>query len=527
MKGRRKDKTVMIGWLMFLSQLLLLLFVARWLTAQYGDEQNRLREEVKLVFDQTHESMTTTLLDRKINMLLDTTEGGKERTREFILGNDSSILGGIPVKLNIRHKKEDSLAGHRGTRRIIMADGWSDTKDRTEIFINGKDTIVGRIKPLPDPPDIKDGPGAFSRITINPSEKDSFSQPIAAKALRMIVFKVMEDVNESFGVKLDTALFRKAFEKELNKKSMPFSAYQADVKTGDTTFVFTTEGDSDKQSLSVTGQKPYLFKKIIPQISFSLVLLLLGAFSFILAYRSLIKQKRLAIQKDSFISNISHELKTPVATTKVALEALSNYNALLDPKRSRDYLHMASWEMDRLENLISRILNTMQSETGSLTLERETFDLVQLIRGLIDAILPLAKEKPVQLIVEGGHTELMIYADRLHLQGALYNLLDNALKYGGDDIRVVVDRLEQQQAGVLIMVSDNGPGIPEEYRSKIFEKFFRVPSGNRHDVKGHGLGLSYTRSAIEAHEGKITLQSRKLAGTSFIITLPDNIPNED
>lgn len=266
----------------------------------------------------------------------------------------------------------------------------------------------------------------------------------------------------------------------------------------------------------------YIMGKLSPQITLSLLLIALTSFTFVLLYRNLVKQRRLTQFKNDLISNITHELKTPIATVSVAIEALKNFHAMEDPRRTEEYLDISNSELQRLSLLVDKVLRLSMFEKHQVELKTERFELRQLAEEVMGSMrLQFEKAKAsVQLHAEGE--DLSINADRLHLTSVIFNLLDNALKYSGDSpsITVIINR---NDAGLQLIVSDNGVGIPAAYRKKVFDKFFRVPSGNTHNVRGYGLGLSYVAYVVERHKGSIEVVSEPGEGSSFIIQLPDSI----
>lgn len=266
----------------------------------------------------------------------------------------------------------------------------------------------------------------------------------------------------------------------------------------------------------------YIIRKLSPQIALSLLLIALTSFSFVLLYRNLVKQRRLTQFKNDLISNITHELKTPIATVSVAIEALKNFHAMDDPRRTEEYLDISNSELQRLSLLVDKVLRLSMFEKHQVELKKERFDLRQLAEEVMASMrLQFEKVKAsVQLHAEGE--DLTINADRLHLTSVIFNLLDNALKYSGESpsITLIINRNEN---GLQLIVSDNGVGIPAAYKKKVFDKFFRVPSGNTHNVKGYGLGLSYVAYVVERHKGSIEVVSEPGEGSSFIIQLPDSL----
>jgi two-component system phosphate regulon sensor histidine kinase PhoR len=222
--------------------------------------------------------------------------------------------------------------------------------------------------------------------------------------------------------------------------------------------------------------------------------------------------------KNEFISNITHELKTPIATVGVAIEALRNFNAINDPDRTKEYLDISQNELHRLSLLVDKVLKLSMFEKKEIELKYEPLDLKDVVNEVVSSMkLQIEKHNAnVSVNVEG---DTSLQGDRLHLLSVVFNLLDNALKYGNGNIAVKFD-VKGNENDVLLSVADNGIGILPEYKDKVFEKFFRVPIGNTHNTKGYGLGLSYAAHVIQKHNGRIEIESQPGLGSKFIITLP-------
>jgi len=264
----------------------------------------------------------------------------------------------------------------------------------------------------------------------------------------------------------------------------------------------------------------YLVKKLISPILFSLFLVGVTVFSFVLLYRNLQRQRKLTEIKNEFISNITHELKTPIATVGVAIEALRNFNAINDPQRTKEYLDISQNELQRLSLLVDKVLKLSMFEKKEIELKYELLDLKGVVDEVVSSMrLQIEKHHATVSINTEGDTHLQ--ADRLHLLSVVFNLLDNALKYGNGNTAIKFE-LKGKENEVELSVADNGIGISQEYKDKVFEKFFRVPLGNTHNTKGYGLGLSYVAHVIQRHKGKIEVESQPGLGSKFIITLPKN-----
>lgn len=226
------------------------------------------------------------------------------------------------------------------------------------------------------------------------------------------------------------------------------------------------------------------------------------------------KQKELAEIKNDLISNITHEFKTPITTVSAALEAIGTFNALDDKKRTKKYLSISSLQLKKLHQMVEKLLETATLDSAKLLLQKETIDVVALVKNasLKDEFISTEKSIEFNAIKE----KLLIDIDPFHFENAISNLIDNAIKYGGNKIEVhlniVLNNLE-------ITIADNGNDIEKNQRDKIFDKFYRIPKGNTHNVKGFGIGLYYTKKIIEKHEGEIRLIPNS-SNTIFKITLP-------
>jgi two-component system phosphate regulon sensor histidine kinase PhoR len=273
-------------------------------------------------------------------------------------------------------------------------------------------------------------------------------------------------------------------------------------------------------SLSLRNTFPYLAKRILGPIIMSLFLVLFTTVSFALLYRNLLKQRKLADIKNEFISNITHELKTPIATVSVAIEALRSFNATMDPAKTKEYLDISANELQRLSMLVDKVLKLSMFEKKEVELRYEPLDLKMLVEEVTSSMrLQFEKHKAVVNVTAEADTSLE--GDRLHLVSVIFNLVDNALKYSNSDPRIDIN-IKSANNKIYLSVADKGIGVPAEYREKIFEKFFRVPTGNVHNAKGYGLGLSYVAHVVKKHKGAIRVEPVADGGSKFLITLPKN-----
>ena len=265
--------------------------------------------------------------------------------------------------------------------------------------------------------------------------------------------------------------------------------------------------------------RPYIYLQISPQITFSFVLTLVTSAAFFMMYRSMRSQQKLMELKNDFISNITHELKTPVTTVSVAIEALRNFKGLENPQTTREYLDIAQGELNRLTILTDKVLKTAVFDKGTVNFENEQVDLHKTVDQILHSMKLIFEKQKAHVTFERQGDSFTIRGGSVHITNVIYNLLDNALKYSLSEPQISV-RLEEDANRVILKVADRGIGIPAEYKKKIFEKFFRVPTGDVHNIKGYGLGLSYVESVVRSHRGLIEVVSKPGEGSVFTISLP-------
>jgi signal transduction histidine kinase len=357
------------------------------------------------------------------------------------------------------------------------------------------------------------------------TERDSFLYANAYKFQRFVgglirpeQLKIqLEEVFPSFDFKVSRVDVDSTIEWNLNNAIV--SSFDG-VGTREFTDEYGIEDKEQKMAVVATGFQYAIFKAIYPEILFALLVLLMIGVSFWLIYRSVLQQKRLINLKNDFISNMTHELKTPIATVGVAIEAMNSFNALDNPVRTKEYLDISKSELNRLTLLVDKVLKMAVFEQGNPQLNIETFDMVDLTQQILNSMKLQFERYDATVSFEKSGEDFSINADKTHITSVIYNLIDNALKYGGEKPLVKIAIQSPFYQFCSFSVTDNGTGIPPQYKDKIFEKFFRIPTGDMHDTKGHGLGLSYVASVIKQHNGKINVDSGEGKGSTFSIFLP-------
>lgn len=263
----------------------------------------------------------------------------------------------------------------------------------------------------------------------------------------------------------------------------------------------------------------YLLESMWPILAASILLVIIISACFGYSIRVIIKQKKLSEIKNDFINNMTHELKTPISTVSLALEALTNFDVSKDPTRMMKYLEISKHENKRLSIMVEKVLNIAAYQRGDIKLKKENTDIDELAKKVVNNAQVQVSKNGGRIHYENHATHPRIAVDKVHITNIIVNLIDNANKY----FRKVPDihvSISNDSNHLSISIADKGIGINKEQQKRIFDKFYRVPTGNLHNVKGYGLGLSYVSDIVNMHNGSITVQSEINKGTNFIIKLP-------
>jgi signal transduction histidine kinase len=377
-------------------------------------------------------------------------------------------------------------------------------------------------------------PEEFKDLIKDIKAKDSVQIDISN--FEMLTSKVVMTIsNDTLNIPQIDSLFKL----DLNRKNIDLD-YRLDYKAPDTDSLMVNMIEhtkthkslsKDKLFLSATSKSTLLpmgsslsveyknetwvvLQRIIWGILIS-TLLVLAVISCLFYLLKIIKhQKQLAEVKNDLISNITHEFKTPIATIGVALESIQNFNAIDDKEKAKTYLDMSRTQLSKLNTMVEKLLETASLDSENLELNTDSYNISEVITTIAEKHKLHNTEKTITYTVEDD-----IYAnvDIFHFENAINNIVDNAFKYGGNDIFI---DLKRQTSQIDISIADNGNFLSKTNKDKVFEKFYRVPQGNTHDVKGFGIGLYYTKKIIEKHQGTITLDLKN-GLTTFKISLPN------
>ena len=481
------NKVKLIPVLMILSQVLLTAFVIYWLNSQFQEEKATLKKELHMEFSKSIDQM----IDSRLSNIFDSVFVDSSKHR--IYSNADFVIKSADSTKNIK------FSGSYKTEHVKDTISINDKMSRAATIIVGIDD---------------DSTTTFKGFREELEIGDKLDNDLKLRGIKLFIERIKDSTelrNVYTTIYQDTVQLKQNLAKNIQDHGWDFPIVwytnNDSVGTHKIASGYYVKTDSDmhfggpvinNKSIGFTIKKyrPYLLKQIAPQILFVFVLLLLTGGAFFFTYRSLNKEIVLNTLRKEFISNISHELKTPVSTVKVALESLQNYDMKSNPKLTNEYLSMATKEMDRLDELISSVLDTSLLDNSTQLFNAEQTDLVSLIKEVVLRMQFRITKGNSNINFETKEKDCFLNINKLYVQGIIINLIDNSLKYGAENIDINIG-LERNTSKVYVTVSDNGPGIPKKYLSKVFDKFFRVPSNNKHNVKGYGLGLSFCPNGNE------------------------------
>ncbi len=250
-------------------------------------------------------------------------------------------------------------------------------------------------------------------------------------------------------------------------------------------------------------------------VSILLMLLLTGLFGYtVIALR---KQKKLAMMKNEFVNNMTHEFKTPIASIRLSSRMLKK--TLSSPSKNLDYVNLIDNESARLETQVDKILQVALVDSGNFEVDKTSVNIHALIKTVVASFEVAIENARGKIMLDLMAVNECLMADKVHITNMIYNLVDNAIKYSHDH-PVIFIATSDSEKGILIRVKDSGIGIRPSSQKQIFDMFYRDPANNESGVKGFGLGLSYVSRIIKSHQGSITVNSELNKGTEFIIHLP-------
>jgi two-component system, OmpR family, phosphate regulon sensor histidine kinase PhoR len=354
-----------------------------------------------------------------------------------------------------------------------------------------------------------------------------------------LVYNGKRDVKE----RIDSTVLDSLLNKELRKKGIKTEYHFAVLCATRNGYVFYTHGldsieiaqskfrvnlfpndlflQSDALILHFPHQSQYLLSTMWASLLPSAIFLLIIIFTFSYSIHSLLRQKKMAQVKTDFVNNMTHELKTPISTISLACEALTDPAMASDEKNKNMFLDIIKKENKRLGTLVERVLQSAALEKSEFSISKKSLHIHELINQVVASVEIHIKNKGGRIQVALNAQNDTLIGDRVHLTNVLYNLLDNAIKYSPEAPLIEIKTFNDDNY-FSVSVSDNGIGIKKENQKKIFDNFYRVPTGNVHNVKGFGLGLSYVKTIVTLHYGTVQVESELNKGSTFTIKLPFN-----
>jgi two-component system phosphate regulon sensor histidine kinase PhoR len=296
-------------------------------------------------------------------------------------------------------------------------------------------------------------------------------------------------------------------------KKIPESSFKKNIFTSD------IANTSAELWVYFPNQKSYIWQSsgIMLSSSLFLNLIIIGIFAY--TVNTIIQQKKLSDIKTDFINNMTHELKTPISTIGLAAEMLTDRSLQRTEKSILRYANMIRDENQRLQNHVEKVLQFARLESGNIKLNIQEIDVHDLLENILPKVSLQIEQLHGELIYEPNAQKSNIQGDAEHITNVIYNLLDNAIKYSPHTSKIIVST-QSSNDSLKISIQDHGIGMNKDTINKIFEQFYRVPTGNIHNVKGFGLGLSYVKLMAEAHHGSIQVLSKLDKGSTFSLTLP-------
>lgn len=347
----------------------------------------------------------------------------------------------------------------------------------------------------------------------------SFERDITERIKPEVVEKAIQQTFNDRGIDLD-------FEYAVTRNYNEIAFHSEHFKRSDKidyfkTRLFTDDFISSNNFLYVyfPDKKNFLFKSLGFMSTSSIILTLIVIISFVVSLLIIFRQKKLSEIKNDFISNMTHELKTPISTISLATQMLQDQSIPVESKNVPNISGIIADESKRLGYQVEKVLQMATLDKGKLKFRLKDMDVHEIIQSATKNFSIQLKNRngDIKTLLNADHTS--INGDAVHITNVFSNLIDNAIKYSPDAPDITITT-ENKNGYIIIAVNDKGLGISKDNQKRIFEKFYRVPTGNLHNVKGFGLGLSYVKMIVEMHKGHIKIDSELNKGTTIFISLP-------
>ncbi len=350
-------------------------------------------------------------------------------------------------------------------------------------------------------------------------------KPIQHRTSRPVIDSILQEEMQNKGVALDYdfAVFNHAQKKWYF--ASPNTSNEFLIETNYCTKLFPNDMRNPDNLLCVyfPTESKYLMGKMAMILSSSIIFIGVIILCFGAAIYTIIRQKKVSQVTNDFINNMTHEFKTPIATISLTREILQDPTIQQSPEKTNRYLGVIADESKRLSAQVEKVLQAAKLDRKDFKLNIKSLDIHQIIEKVIRNSAVQVENRGGKIFTDLKATQTLFEGDQVHITSIVSNLIDNANKYSPEIPRIEI-QTKNTSNGISIKFIDEGQGIPKKVMNKIFDKFYRVPTGNVHNVKGFGLGLSYVKSMVEAHHGTISVESELEKGSVFTIKLPFKQP---
>ncbi|SNS91608.1 two-component system, OmpR family, phosphate regulon sensor histidine kinase PhoR [Ekhidna lutea] len=443
-------------------------------------------------------------------------------------------------KLRNRKKNENVEVLNQGNRQIFY---FADTVNEGGFeFVVNFSSVADRFFFDNTPPP----PGSSMEQMLE--ERDVKIQQLESKLAKVsrkyeLTFDVVKDLmgpNRSISSRFSPQQLDSLLKNELNSKGIDISYEYGVIQPQQSRFLLLTSGGQKKElaqselraslfpndifdndsilTISFPGKKGYLMSKVWSAMVSSGFLVLVILFCFGYSIRTIVRQKKLSEMKNDFINNMTHELKTPISTVSLAVEALNDKDIEQSSLRTK-YIKVIGEENKRLGDQVEKVLQIAAIDRNDYNLKQEILHMSNMVKNAAEHIAMQVEQRGGRLNMIEKAEKDVVQGDEMHLTNIILNLLDNANKYSPEAPNITL-RTASDDEDFIISIHDKGIGMSREQQKHIFEKFYRVPTGDLHNVKGFGLGLAYVQRIVEAHGGSIHVDSEPGKGSKFSITLP-------
>ncbi len=400
---------------------------------------------------------------------------------------------------------------------------WQQNQDRKQREKQFK--LVQKMLEADSLQNLKQGHGQTAVIANLAEEYQNLGQPLRRRINAIWIDSLLrfelhnQGINLPFSVEIltannDSLIFSKAMDTTGAKPVFtPADTYQTSI------FAKDVIRDPGKIKLAFPQKNSLILTKMTASMATTGGLLFVLIFCFGYTIFSIIRQKKVSEMKTDFINNMTHEFKTPVSTIMIASEALKDHEIVADASRVSRLANIIYEENARLGSHIERVLNVARIEKNDFKLDKKPLDVNEMISIVIDSMQLKLQKHDVKLSMNLDAINAIVLADELHFSNLIYNLIDNAIKYSTGTPEITISTADKADQ-IVIKVADKGIGMSRDQQTKIFEQFYRIPTGNLHDVKGFGLGLSYVNTIVKRLNGVISVRSEKDKGSDFELRFP-------